>query len=75
MAQIIECEEFDDTREQYFNVNCLQDLFEKVQPHLILSFLKDILVVLFNRLQDLLDKVQPHLILSFLRDIGLFNHF
>ncbi|MEE8152293.1 MAG: ribonuclease H family protein, partial [candidate division NC10 bacterium] len=44
---LIECAEFDETREQYFNVNCLQDLFDKVQPHLILSFLRDI--DLFNR--------------------------
>ncbi len=49
---LIECAELDETHEQYFNVNCLQVLFEKVQPHLILSFLKDI--GLFNRFKFLM---------------------
>ena len=39
---MIDCIDFHNTRIQYFNVHSMKELFDNVQPTLILSFLKDI---------------------------------
>ena len=39
---LIDCIDFHNTRIQYFNVHSMKELFDNVQPTLILSFLKDI---------------------------------
>ena len=39
---LIECADFNHIRDQFFNVNSLYDLFEKVDPSIIVNFIKAI---------------------------------